>query len=153
MEEKSTTELDQILNTLTSSGVKTYISAQKNHMITAEKAFYYYYKDILESKNIRLKDVYTRISISYGYGSKIVTQEKHTNDRDLIIKLCLGGHFNLEEINHALKLYGFASLYSKDPRDACIIVAVNNKIFMLEKVNEILTKNKLATFTIANELL
>ena len=42
---------------------------------------------------------------STSYGSKIVTMEKHTKDRDLIIRLCLAGHFNWDETNRALKLY------------------------------------------------
>jgi hypothetical protein len=66
--------------------------------------------------------------------------EKHTKDRDLIIRLCLAGHFNWDETNRALKLYGLSELYAKDPRDACIIVAVNNRIFDLYEIDEVLIR-------------
>lgn len=83
---------------------------------------------LLHEKNIKLKDVYSFAGVTESYGSKIVTMEKHTKDRDLIIRLCLAGHFNWDETNRALKLYGLSELYAKDPRDACIIVAVNNRM-------------------------
>ena len=64
--------------------------------------------------------------------------EKHTRDRDLIIRLCVAGHFSWNEMNRALKLYGLSKLYSKDPRDACIIVAINNRVFDLYQIDTML---------------
>ena len=49
--------------------------------------------------------------------------EKHTKNRDLILRFCIVAHFQLNEINTALKLYEMKPLYAKDKRDACIIVA------------------------------
>ena len=69
--------------------------------------------------------------------------EKHTKNRDLILRLCIAGHFNWDETNRALKLYGLSELYAKDPRDACIIVAVNNRIYDLAEINDMLTERKL----------
>nr|MCR5487257.1 hypothetical protein [Lachnospiraceae bacterium] len=105
------------------------------------KAFYYYMKDVLDEKAIKLKDVYSFAGVSESYGSKILTMEKHTKDRDLIIRLCLAGHFSWEETSRALKLYGFSELYSKDSRDACIIVAVNNRIYDLYRVDAMLAEH------------
>ena len=56
----------------------------------------------------------------------------------LILRFCIAGHFSWTEISRALKLYGMNELYAKDPRDACIIVAVNNRIFDLARIDEIL---------------
>ena len=75
--------------------------------------------------------------------------EKHTKNRDLIIKFCIAGRFGLNEINTALKLYGMHPLYAKDKRDACIIVAVNNKKYDLFEIDDILEKqglNKLSKY-------
>ena len=69
--------------------------------------------------------------------------ERHTTNRDLIIRFCLAGRFSLMETNRALKLYGMSELYAKDPRDACIIVALNNRMFDLGEIDSLLTKNKL----------
>ena len=75
-----------------------------------------------------------------SYGSKIVTMEKHTKNRDLILRMCIAGHFLLDESNRALKLYGMNPLYAKDRRDAAIIVAVNNRIYDLADIDEILER-------------
>ena len=63
---------------------------------------------------------------------------KNTKNRDLIIRFCIAGRFTLYEINTALKLYGMAPLYAKDKRDACIIVAVNNKKYKMYEIDDIL---------------
>ena len=92
----------------------------------------------LYEKRIKLKDVYLYADVSETYGSKIVTMEKHTKNRDLIIRLCLAGHFTWDETNRALKLYGMTELYAKDPRDACLIVAINHRKYDINEVNEML---------------
>ena len=52
-------------------------------------------------------------------------------------------HFNWNETDRALKLYGMNNLYAKDPRDACLIVAINNRIFDPEKIDKLLVKEGL----------
>ena len=76
-----------------------------------------------------------------------MTMEKHTKDRDLIIRLCLAGHFTWIETSRALRLYGMSELYAKDPRDACIIVSVNNRIFDPYQVDEIQKEQGLKILT------
>jgi hypothetical protein len=96
-------------------------------------------KDVLEEKRIKLKDIYSFAGVTESYGSKILTMEKHTRDRDLILRFCIAGHFSWDETNRALKLYGMNELYAKDPRDACLIVAINNRKYDLSDIDEILT--------------
>ena len=69
-----------------------------------------------------------------------MTRRKSTN---LIIRFCLAGRFNWKETNRALKLYGMSELYSKNPRDACMMVAINHRIFDVYQVDEMLRKNGL----------
>ncbi len=107
-------------------------------MRDAKKAFYYYMKDTLEEKGIRLKDVYLIADVSDSYGGQIIRMEKHTSNRDLIIRLCIGGHFTWKETSRALKLYGFTELYAKNTRDACIIAALNGRIFDPDRIDELL---------------
>ena len=64
--------------------------------------------------------------------------EKHTKNRDLILRFYIVAHFQLNEINTALKLYEMKPLYAKDKRDACIIVAVNHRKYDLGDIDEIL---------------
>lgn len=118
--------------------INTYYKNNRQYMEEGKKAFYYYMKDVLESKNILLKDVYSFAGVTESYGSKILTMEKHTKNRDLIIRFCIAGHFLLGETNRALKLYGMSPLYAKDKRDACLIVAINNRKYDLFEIDNLL---------------
>ena len=141
MQEISTDELNKLLADAKPGKISDYLKDNSRYLAMEKKAFYYYYKDVVEKKGIKLKDIYTIAGVSESYGGKIVTMEKHTKDRDLIIRLCLAGHFSWIETNRALKLYGMSELYAKNPRDACVIVAINNRIFDPYRVDELLVKN------------
>lgn len=147
MQKKSTDELNSLLENMKPDQLDSYLKDNSKYMADEKKAFYYYMKDVLDEKNIKLKDVYSFAGVTESYGSKIVTMKKHTKDRNLIIRLCLAGHFNWDETNRALKLYGLSELYAKDPRDACIIVAVNNRIFDMYEIDEMLTRQGLKKLT------
>ena len=143
MTEKPTYELQEQLDKMRPEDLPKYFKENKNDLRDEKKAFYYFMKDTLLDKGIYMKDVYTTAGVTESYGSKIISQEKHTKKRDLIIRLCVAGHFNLMEINRALKLYGMNELYPKNPRDACIIVAINNRIFNLAKIDDSLAEQGL----------
>ena len=107
------------------------------------KTFTYYVKDVIQEKNIRLKDVYSFAGLSESYGEQILNMRKHTKDRDVIIRLCVAGRLTLDEINRALKLYGMQPLYAKDKRDACMIVAINNRKYQLFEIDDMLVEQGL----------
>lgn len=138
MQEKPTNELDEMLGKMKPGELSGFYKENSKYLANDKKAFYYYFKDVIESKNIFLKDVYSFAGVTESWGGKIITMEKHTKNRDLILRLCVAGHFSLEEINRALKLYGMNSLYAKDKRDACLIVAINNRIYDLSELDELL---------------
>lgn len=138
MQEKPTNELDDMLGNMKPNELSAFYSTNSKYLADEKKAFYYYFKDVIETKNIFLKNVYSFAGVTESFGGKIVTMEKHTKNRDLILRLCIAGHFLLEEINRALKLYGMSPLYAKDKRDACIIVAINNRIYDLFEIDKIL---------------
>ena len=141
MKQRPTNELNDLLENAKPDQLDGYLKQNRQYLANDPKAFYYYMKDVLDAKRIRLKDVYLAAGVSESFGSKIVRMEKHTADRDLILRLCLGGRFNWQETNRALKLYGMTELYAKDPRDACLIVAINNRVFDMYEVDEMLRKN------------
>lgn len=143
MEEKPTNELNSILENTHPDQLGSFLKDNRRYMADDKKGFYYYFKDVLYEKRIKLKDVYLYADVSETYGSKIVTMEKHTKNRDLIIRLCLAGHFTWDETNRALKLYGMSELYAKDPRDACLIVAINHRKYDINEVNEMLIEQEM----------
>lgn len=143
MREKSTDELDELLENTAVSDLDKYIKDNREYLADDKKSFYYYFKDVLEKKNIKLKDVYSFAGLSESYGGQIIRMEKHSANRDTIIKLCIAGHFSWDEISRALKLYGYNELYSKNSRDACIIMAVKSRVFDFGKIDDMLTEQGL----------
>ena len=144
---KPTDELNELLENAKPGELGEYIKENRRYLADDKKGFYYYFKDVLDLKNIKLKDVYSFAGVSESYGGQIIREEKPTKDRDLIIRLCVAGHFNLDEIIRSLKLYNMRELYSKDPRDACLIVAINNRIYDLGEIDVILTSNNFPKLT------
>lgn len=138
MVQKSTDELNELLEKVNPSQIDRYLKENKKYLKDDKKAFYYYVKEVLDVKRIKLKDVYLKAGVSESFGSKIIRMEKHTSDRDLILRMCLAGRFNWEETNRALKLYGMCELYSKDSRDACVIVAINNRMYDIIDVDALM---------------
>ena len=142
MTEKPTDELNELLLNTDIGDYEQYCKDNNQYLIDGERSFYEYYKSVIKEKKIKLRDVYISADVSESYGGKIIRMEnKHTTDRDLIIRLCLGGHFNWIETNRALKLYGFSELYAKIPRDALIIIAINERKYDIHKLNSLLESN------------
>ena len=147
MQEKPTNELNSLLENTHPDQLGDFLKENRSYMADDRKGFYYYFKDVLYEKDIKLKDVYSFAGVSESYGSKILTIEKHTRNRDLIIRLCIAGHFSWDETNRALKLYGMTELYAKDPRDACLIVAINNRKYDLAEVDDLLEQQGMKKIT------
>ena len=140
LQEKPTNELNQMLENTRPEGLGTFLRENSHYMADDKKGFYFYFKDILDAKKIKLKDVFSFAGLSESYGSQILRMEKHTTDRDVILRLCISGRFSLLETNRALKLYGMSELYAKEPRDACLIVAINNRIYDIYEIDDLLTE-------------
>ncbi len=147
MEQKSTDELNDLLERTKPAQLDAYLKDNAEYLTKGKKSFYYYFKDVLDEKNVRLDDVYSFAGVSESYGGAIVRQERHTKNRDLIIRLCIAGRFSWDETSRALKLYGMSELYSRDPRDACIIVALNNRVYDLGDIDEILLRHRFKKLT------
>lgn len=150
MQEKETNELDELLRTMKPEQMEDFYNENEKYLANDSKSFSYYMKNVVAEKNIifsnrkmRLKDIYSMAGVSESYGEKILNMEKHTKNRDLILRFCIAGHFLLNEVNRALKLYGMSPLYAKDKRDACIIVAINNRKYELFEIDDMLQKQGL----------
>lgn len=140
MEQKPTDELNKLLENMKPGEIDEYIKNNRKYLAEG-KAFYYYVKDVLDRKNIKHKDVYIQAGMSDSYGGQILRMEKHVKNRDIILRLCIAGHLNWDEMNRALKLYGMNELYAKDPRDALLILEINNRVFDIDKINKDLTEH------------
>ena len=59
--------------------------------------------------------------MSYGY--KLLAGAKHTNNRNMILRLFLALRMSEDEIQKALNLYGMKPLNKRDKRDRVILLA------------------------------
>ena len=141
MESKSTDELEKILGSTHINEVSAYLKSNEESIITNEYAFHEYISKLIKSKNLKKQDVFLAADVSEKYGYKLLSGEKHTKQRDVILRLCYAAELSLEETQKALKLYRMPELYAKIPRDAMIMIAFNERPGSIIDVNSFLKKN------------
>lgn len=141
MESKSTDELEKILGSTHINEVSAYLKSNEKNIITNEYAFHEYISNLIKLKNLRKQDVFLAADVPEKYGYKLLSGEKHTKQRDVILRLCYASELTLEETQKALKLYRMPELYAKIPRDAMIMIAFNERPGSIIDVNSFLKNN------------
>ena len=141
MESKSTDELAKILGSTHINEVSAYLKSNEESIITNEYAFHEYISNLIKLKNLRKQDVFLAADVSEKYGYKLLSGEKHTKQRDVILRLCYASELTLEDTQKALKLYRMPELYAKIPRDAMIMIAFNERPGSIIDVNSFLKNN------------
>lgn len=139
--EKATDSLDAILKNTNPEQVEAFLETNQGELIQEEKPFSKYIKHCIREKGLKQQDVFLRADLSDSYGYKLLSGEKHTSQRDTILRLCLGAKLTLEETQRALKMYGMSPLYSRVPRDAALMVAILREITELADVNAYLQEH------------
>ena len=117
-----------------------FLYEMSDRLLTGPHPFADYMRAEFREKGILQQEVFLAADISEGYGYKIISEEKHTVNRDVIMRLCLGAHFEKEETNEALILYGMAPLHVGFPRDIVFISAIGNKLWDIHQVDELLAR-------------
>ena len=141
MESKSTDELEKILGNTHIYEVSADLKSNEESIITNEYAFHEYISKLIKLKNLRKQDVFLAADVPEKYGYKLLSGEKHTKQRDVILRLCYASELTLEETQKALKLYRMPELYAKIPRDAMIMIAFNERPGSIIDVNSFLKNN------------
>lgn len=141
MTEKSTSELDNVLSNTHISEITRYVEENKESLIVSDRPFSAYMKEIMRRNEILQLEVFLNADIPERYGYKLLSEEKHTKQRDIIIRICYAAKLSLDETQHALKVYGMPTLYSKIPRDALLMVCFNERPGSVLDVNTFLKQN------------
>ena len=136
---KTTRELEGIFLNSNKERIDSDISQVSEEMFNV--SFRDYFRDLLLTKKITQQMLFLRADIAENYGYKLISGEKHTNQRDVIIRLCYAGEFTFEETQRALKLYGMSPLYARIKRDALLITAFNNQKGNILDLNQYLKEN------------
>lgn len=138
MLEKSTDELENILKNTKLWQFDNYRKENKNDIINETNDFTAYMKLMFCEKKMSQTQVFAKAGIPQGYGYKLLSMEKKTRQRDVILRICYAANFTIEQTQRALKKYGMPQLYAKVDRDAYIMIMFNERPGDLDKVNELL---------------
>ncbi len=141
MKEKKTTDLENILGSTHINDFETYCKNNKDSMMSEENLFSVYCKELFREKDISQQTVFLKADIPERYGYKLLSGEKHTKQRDIILRICYAAGFSLQETQRALKKYGMPELYAKIRRDAFLMIMFNERPGSVLDVNELLKKN------------
>ena len=133
--------LDEKIKEVRMQDIGKYLEENKNEMIEEKNAFADYMRGKFREKGLLQQDIFLQADIPERYGYKLISQEKHTRQRDIILRICYAAHFTLEETQTALHLYRMAELYPEFARDALLIVAFNERPGNIIELNIMLKKN------------
>ncbi len=141
MSEKNTNDLKEVLGRTHLSEFDKYCNENKDSMNNDEDSFSIYIKDLLANKGITQQSVFLNADIPERYGYKLLSGEKHTKQRDVILRICYAAELSLNETQRALKKYEMPELYPKIPRDALMMIIFNERPGSILDVNALLKKN------------
>ncbi len=109
-------------------------------LLTGPRPFADYVRARFREKGVLQQNVFLAADVSENYGYKLITEEKHTVRRDVILRICLAARFDLEETQKALILYGMAPLYRLLPRDVVLMAAILHKVCDVHQVSDVLRR-------------
>ena len=143
MDDKTTAKLENILKSAYTFEEGKYLKENEESLLREEKRFSAYMKKLIKEKNLRQQDIFIQADVPERYGYKILSEEKHTRQRDVILRICYAAELTLEETQHALMLYGMSPLYARIPRDAVLMIAFNRHSGNILDVNAMLKEQGL----------
>lgn len=135
MGNKSTEELENVLKDVHFRDVGKYLE-QGCGIIKEDRPFSVYMRTHIRKKHHSQQEVFLWADIPERYGYKLLSGEKRTRQRDVILRICYAAEFTIEETQRALKLYGMSPLYVRIPRDAVLMVLFRERPGSIHEVNE-----------------
>lgn len=141
MATRSTEELEEVLENTHAEGLKKYLDDNKESILSSDRPFSDYMHEIVKDKGLKQQDVFISADIPERYGYKLLSEEKRTRQRDVILRVCYAMNMTLQETQKALRLYGMPQLYAKIPRDAALMLIFNEHSGDIIEVNSFLKQN------------
>ena len=136
-----TNKLEDKLFKVSVDTINEFFEENKEEMINDEYAFANYMRRVFKEKGVSQQEIFLYADIPERYGYKLISQEKHTRQRDIILRICYSAGLTIEETQKALRLYGMAELYVEYPRDALLMVIFKDRPGDIIEVNLILRRN------------
>ena len=101
MPEKDTNELDRALGRTHLTDYPAFMASNVENMISEATSFSAYIKNILKSNGLTQQAAFLRADIPERYGYKLLSGEKHTRQRDVILRLCYAAELTLDQTQRA----------------------------------------------------
>lgn len=152
MEKKSTGELEHILGQTSTANIAEYLAENAESLLSDAQPFSAYMREMLRKYGKTQQEVFLQADFPERFGYKILSGEKHTRQRDYILRICYAAGMDLTETQKALTLYGMAPLYARIPRDAVLMIAFNQRKGTILDVNALLSSHKLPTLKTSGTL-
>lgn len=143
MAKKSTSELENILGQTSAAGIENFLTQKAQELMRSHRPFSDYIHEMLRKYGKTQQEVFLQADLPERFGYKLLSGEKHTKQRDYILRICYAIGMNLEETQRAITLYGMAPLYARIPRDAVLMIAFNQHKGTVLDVNALLSDHKL----------
>lgn len=97
---------------------------QAAHFLSKEEcSFTQFMDDYIYEHGLVRQTIMRRADVAVSYGYKLLTGEKHTKNRNIILRICIAMQMPLETIQKALSLYGMNGL-GDDKRDSVISTGI-----------------------------
>lgn len=106
-------------------------------------SFSEYMNQIFKEKGFAQERVFLFADIPEKYGCKLISGEKWTKRRDVIIRICYAAKMSLAETQQALTRYGMPELDAEARRDALIMSMFHNRPGGIIEANLFLKKNRM----------
>ncbi|MBR4743432.1 MAG: hypothetical protein IK082_04480, partial [Oscillospiraceae bacterium] len=90
-------KLEELLPRIAPEDLPAFLAGYGDEFLTGDRPFSDYMRALFREKGILQQNVFLAADISENYGYKLISGEKHTVQRDVILRLCLAGRFDREE--------------------------------------------------------
>lgn len=135
MDENETSRLDSILENADLDDFDAFIARADKEGYGSLSEYLNVY---IAKHELVLSDIVRKSQLSRDYAYAIFNGHKASPTRDRVIAICIAMGMNLQETQRALKICNAGVLYSKNDRDAAVIICINREIYDIDKVNEFL---------------
>ena len=153
MEKKSTEDLENTLKSTHIRDFDRFRETNRESLAEGEELFSGYIKEKIRKKGLTQQMVFLMADIPERYGYKLLSGEKKTRQRDIILRICYAAELSLEETQEALRKYPMPELYARIPRDALLMIAFNERSGSVLDVNTLLKKHGMDSPSAAADLL
>ena len=147
MQDQLTDHLDQQLKSTSLENFSNYL---KNlQQLPSLQDFFSVY---IAKHDLKITQNNKNSGISQSYAQEIINGTKPQPTRDYLLALCLGAHMDLKTTQHALRIAQLGELYAKVPRDAAIMMHINNEKWNLIDINIFLEEHGLNVISLSKKI-